>query len=63
MEEIYKNYKIVSEGGFGMKVIKANGKGSIHLDLRGLYTNAGTAKRAIDVFLAGKKVTKDGEAE
>lgn len=67
MELFYKGYKIVPEGAFGMKRIKADGKGSVHLSLRGTYSSGTMAKRAIDLYLSRpktkKKVTTNGETE
>jgi len=47
MSEQYKGYEIVSNQ-FSNKLIKAIGKGSVHKELRGLYTSLGMAKQAID---------------
>lgn len=53
----YKGYMIVGDGNFGMKLIKSIGKGAIPLDLRGAFTTAHEAQRAIDY------VRKDKDAE
>lgn len=58
----YKGYAVVSDGTFGHKLIKPLGKGSVHLSLRGSYTNAGQAFRAIDVYLSQKDNT-NGKTE
>lgn len=50
MKEEYKSYSIESNQ-FSNKLIKAIGKGSVHKQLRGLYTSAAAAKEAIDLFL------------
>lgn len=64
MEQEYKGYLLVPAGGFGMKAIKAIGRGSVPAVLRGLYTSASLAMKAIDqVGPADKKVTKDGDAK
>jgi hypothetical protein len=51
----YNGYKIESDGGWGMKVIKSIGKGALPLSLRGSFSNTYFAKRAIDVALAQKE--------
>lgn len=55
MDIEYKDYKIVSDSKFIMKVIKPIGRGSIPKELEGLYTNAAQAQRAIDLYLANKE--------
>lgn len=52
MSQEYKGYLIVGDGTYGMKEIKPTGKGSVHLALRGKYTNAGSAMKSIDQFLS-----------
>ena len=63
----YKGYDIVGDGTYGHKLIKAIGKGSVHLELRGSYTNSNFAQTAIDQFLANnpakKGAVKDGESK
>lgn len=61
----YKGYKIESDGVYCMQVIKAIGKGSVNLELRGLYSNAKKAQIAIDSFLsrAPEKTTKKGKVK
>jgi len=54
MSEEYEGYKIEADGTYSMKVIKAIGKGSVHLDLRGLYSSVGEARLAIDSFINRK---------
>ena len=57
----YKGYKL--EYGVGMMVeIKAIGKGSVVLALRGMYTSRGEAVKAIDTFL-NKKESKGGRSK
>lgn len=69
METEYKGYVIVGDGTYGYKEIKPVGKGSVHLELRGSFTNADQAKIAIDRHLATKPapkkkgVTKDGQSD
>lgn len=58
----YKGYKIVGDGTFGYKQIKPIGKGSVHLSLRGSYTDYKVACQAIDKIV-GQKVTKGGQTE
>ena len=52
----YKGYQIESNN-FSNKLIKPVGKGSVHKELRGLFTSSATAKQAIDAFL-DKQPTK-----
>lgn len=56
----YKGYQIVNDGTYGFKEIKPLGKGSVHLSLRGKFTNDRIAKVAIDTFLS-KKVDTNGK--
>lgn len=56
----YKGYQIVNDGTYGFKEIKPLGKGSVHLSLRGKFTNDRIAKVAIDTFLS-KKVDSNGK--
>ncbi len=58
----YSKYKIVVAPNSAMYHIKAQGKGSVHNSLRGLYTDKGTAMRAIDHYEATKGRSKDGKA-
>lgn len=51
----YKDYMVVSEEPFMLKVIKPIGKGSVHLSLRGKYTSSTEACRAIDSFLVSQE--------
>ncbi len=50
----YKGYNIVGDGTFGYKQVKPIGKGSVHLALRGNYTDHKAAMRAIDRVVAEK---------
>lgn len=59
MDIEYKGYKIVKSDGYGFREIKPTGRGSIHLELRGKFTNTTIAKQAIDNHLNGKKVNED----
>ena len=52
MTEEYENYLIVTVGR--LIGIKAKGKGSVHKNLRGMYTSRGEASKAIDTYLRGK---------
>ncbi|BFG81839.1 hypothetical protein [Pseudomonas phage PP21] len=56
----YKGYQIVNDGTYGFKEIKPLGKGSVHMSLRGKFTNDRIAKVAIDTFLS-KKVDSNGK--
>lgn len=61
----YKGYNIKSDGTFGMKQIVTVGPGSVPNTLKGSFTNAGAAQRAIEVHLVNtpeKKVKKHDEA-
>lgn len=54
----YRGYNIESIGTFAMKEIKAIGRGSVHMSLRGNYTDFRTAMKAID-FYEDNKQTKE----
>jgi hypothetical protein len=63
MQEIeHRGYQIVGDGTYGYKEIKAMGKGSVHLSLRGAYTTSFMAKRAIDLH-EDSKVVKGGKTD
>jgi hypothetical protein len=51
----YKGFDIIGDGTFGMKVIKAVGKGSVPMLLRGSYSNDRFAQHAVDVHLSNKE--------
>lgn len=51
----YRGYNIDGDGTFGMKVIKPTTKGSVAGELRGSYTSAHWAQKAIDTFLNSKE--------
>ena len=55
MKEEYRGYSIESVPPYLLKGIKAIGKGSVHLELRGAYTTSSEAKLAIDKFLTSKE--------
>lgn len=59
----YGNYKIVHDGTFGMYTIKPLGRGSTPKELKGRFTNYGSAKSAIDASNKMKKGKADGEAD
>jgi len=61
MAEEYRGYSVETQTPYNMKHIKPIGKGSVHLDLRGSYTNTKEAQLAIDKFLSLKEET-DGKA-
>ena len=51
----YRGYHIKTDPSYpSMKRVEAIGRGSVHLHLRGLYTNETLAKKAID-FHKGKE--------
>jgi hypothetical protein len=54
----YKGYNIINNN-FSNKVIKAIGKGSVGMELRGLFTSSGEAMKAIDSLVA-KQLLKKG---
>ena len=58
MTEEYRDHLIVGDKTYGYKEIKPVGKGSVHLTLRGKYTNSSHARRAIDNYLDTIKVVK-----
>lgn len=51
----YKGYLIAGDGTYGMKEIKPVGKGSVPMPLRGSYTSAYMAHKAIDTHLREKQ--------
>lgn len=57
----YEGFKIVGDGTFGYKDIKAIGRGSVPMELRGKYTTAVFAKEAIDTYLKENKPNADKE--
>lgn len=63
METEYKGYKIVADKSYGFKEIKASGRGSVHLSLRGKYTTLAVARQAIDTYLDSKQVKDNGETD
>lgn len=58
----YKGFLIYHDGTYGHKHIKPVGKGSVHLSLRGSYTSAAQAHRAIDLYLSLKE-SANGKTE
>lgn len=50
----YKGYGIINDVASPLKRIKAIGRGSVHLSLRGYYTSLKEAQSAIDRFLIEK---------
>jgi hypothetical protein len=58
----YSGYNIVGDGTYGMKLIKTIGRGSLPLELRGVFTDSRMAQRAIDNTLS-KKESSNGEVE
>lgn len=61
-ETEYNGFKIVGDGTYGYKEIKALGRGSINLSLRGKFTTEKVARQAIDQHLASK-VNKDDKTD
>jgi hypothetical protein len=54
----YLGYNIVSDGVFGMKLIKNIGRGALPNELKGMYSTTREAMKAIDRV----KGNKNGEA-
>ena len=64
MNEIeHRGYIIVGDGTYGYKEIKQPSKGSVHLSLRGDYTTATFAIKAIDNYEDNVKVVKGGKTD
>ena len=60
----YKNYAIKNDGKFNMYTIKPIGKGSVPKELRGRYTDYGSAMKAIDAYTKVKgKGQSNGETD
>lgn len=57
----YEGYIIEGDKTFGMKLIKAVGRGSVPSELRGFFTSDYMARKAIDGVLALKKEKSNGE--
>lgn len=57
-DQEYRGYNIVGDGVFGMKIIKNIGRGALPNELKGSYSTAREATKAIDRV----KGNKDGEA-
>jgi len=51
----YNGFLIEGDKTYGMKHVKAQGRGSVPLALRGAYTSYGQAMKAIDSVLAAKE--------
>lgn len=54
----YRGYNITSDGTYLMRKIEAIGRGSVHLSLRGLFTNEKSARKSID-FYEDNKIEKE----
>jgi hypothetical protein len=52
----YKGYSVEGDNTFGYHKVRAVGKGSVHLVLRGSYTTPTEAMLAIDRFLDAQEV-------
>lgn len=61
-EEEYNGYKIVTVNHFLLKEVKAIGKGSVPMELRGLFTSTAQAKLGIDAYLTVKE-SNNGKAK
>ena len=59
----YEGYAIVGDGTFGYKHIKPTGKGSVALPLRGVYTTAFEAQKAIDAYNREKLEKTSGNSK
>jgi len=59
----YKGYKVVGDGTFGYKHIVPLSKGSVSLELRGAYTTAVEAHKAIDSFETSKLEKTSGNSK
>lgn len=59
----YKGYKVESRTTDCMKVIKSDGKGSVHMSLRGMYTSTAEAHKAIDFYEKTKAKPKASEGK
>lgn len=57
----YRGYSIENIGTFAMKEIKTIGRGSVHMSLRGNYTDSKTAMKAIDFYEDSKPVKEKQE--
>jgi len=62
MQVEHNGHLIVADGTYGYKEIKAVGKGSVHMSLRGKYTSFEMAKKAIDTYV-NKKGDKGGKID
>lgn len=57
-DQEYNGYNIIGDGVYGMKVIKKIGRGALPNELKGSYSTAREAIKAIDRV----KGTENGEA-
>lgn len=55
----YKDFKIVSDGTFGMYHIKQPGSGATPTSLKGAYTSPTAAKNAIDMYVPKRGAKKN----
>lgn len=58
----YRGFKLQHDGKFGYYHVKAVGRGSVPVELRGTYTTPKFAEKDIDAHL-DKKGKKDGKAK
>ena len=54
----YNGYRIAGQGEFALVKIMAKGSGDIPAPLKGLWTNVGLAKQAIDQYLSSLVTNK-----
>lgn len=57
----YKGFNIEGDGTYGYKNIKSIGKGSIPMELRGVWTSETYARRAIDSLISAKESPNEAE--
>lgn len=55
-DQEYRGYNIVGDGAFGMKLIKNIGRGALPNELKGSYSTAREAIKAIDRVKGNKDV-------
>jgi len=57
MAQEYKGFKF-ENNNFSNVIIKPIGKGSVPLQLRGMYTSPAVAKESVDLYLLSKPAKK-----
>lgn len=58
----HKNFVIMGDGTFGMKVIKHSGSGTLPSALKGSFTNSNSAIKAIDLYIRSKEKKSNAKA-